>query len=181
MAGESNGYRAALAMRQPTPGLISSLTGTAGLPPFISFSTSYRELPPIPRRCKGVHLRVRARFGIDFRAIVNSPDPSASRGCRQDWFEWRPETPRGVLNSNQDSSSAEPCGSRAYGERLLSSYPLERFHRTRNGGSVRSQRTPRSAQTRQLLPVASRLQPIREPSCTRPIPRSETKASYNGR
>ena len=27
------------------PGLISSLPGTAGLPPFISFSTSYPELP----------------------------------------------------------------------------------------------------------------------------------------
>jgi hypothetical protein len=30
--------------RQLTPGLISSLSGTAGLPPFISFSTSYPEL-----------------------------------------------------------------------------------------------------------------------------------------
>jgi hypothetical protein len=48
--------------------------------------------------------------------------------------------------------------------------PLERFHRTRNGGTFRSQRTPRSAQTRQLLPVASRLRPIRKPSCARPIP-----------
>ena len=28
---------------QPTPGLISSLPGTAGLPPSISFSTSYPE------------------------------------------------------------------------------------------------------------------------------------------
>jgi hypothetical protein len=42
MAGGSNGYRAALVRRQLTPGLISSLPGTAGLPPFISFSTSYR-------------------------------------------------------------------------------------------------------------------------------------------
>ena len=40
MAGGSNGYRAVLARRQLTPGLISSLPGTAGLPPFISFSTS---------------------------------------------------------------------------------------------------------------------------------------------
>ena len=32
--------------RQLTPGLISSLPGTAGLPPFISFSTSYPELCP---------------------------------------------------------------------------------------------------------------------------------------
>ena len=41
MAG---GYRAALVRRQLTPGLISSLPGTAGLPPFISLSTSYPEL-----------------------------------------------------------------------------------------------------------------------------------------
>jgi len=44
MAGGSNGYRAALVRRQLTPGLISSLPGTAGLPPFIFFSTSYPEL-----------------------------------------------------------------------------------------------------------------------------------------
>ena len=41
------------AVRRPlTPGLISSLSGTAGLPPFISFSISYPELPPIPRHWK---------------------------------------------------------------------------------------------------------------------------------
>jgi hypothetical protein len=44
MAGGSDGYRAALVRRQLTPGLISSLAGTAVLPPFISFSTSYPEL-----------------------------------------------------------------------------------------------------------------------------------------
>src|SRR5213076_790021 len=44
MAGGSNGYRGALVRRQLTPGLISSLPGTAGLPPFIFFSTSYPEL-----------------------------------------------------------------------------------------------------------------------------------------
>ena len=49
-AGGSSGYRAALVRRPLTPGLISSLSGTAGLPPFISFSTSYPELPPRPRR-----------------------------------------------------------------------------------------------------------------------------------
>jgi hypothetical protein len=39
----------------------------------------YREPPPVPRRCKGAHLRVRAlNLRIDFRAIVNSPDPCAS-------------------------------------------------------------------------------------------------------
>jgi hypothetical protein len=41
MAGGSNGYRAALVRRQLMPGLISSLLGTAGLPPFIFSSTSY--------------------------------------------------------------------------------------------------------------------------------------------
>jgi len=44
MAGWSDGYRADLVRRQLTPELISSLPGTAGLPPFISFSTSYPEL-----------------------------------------------------------------------------------------------------------------------------------------
>ena len=44
MAGGSNGYRAVLVRRQLTLGLISSLPGTAGLPPYISFSTSYPEL-----------------------------------------------------------------------------------------------------------------------------------------
>ena len=48
--GGSNGYRAALVRRQLTPGLISSLPGTAGLPPFISFSTSYPELDSAVRR-----------------------------------------------------------------------------------------------------------------------------------
>src|SRR3989442_5161027 len=50
MAGGSNGYRAPLVRRQLTPGLISSLPGTAGLPPFISFSTSYPELDSAVRR-----------------------------------------------------------------------------------------------------------------------------------
>src|SRR5713101_3471941 len=49
MAGESNGYRAALLRRPLTPGLISSLLGTAGLPPFIFFSTSYPELDKADR------------------------------------------------------------------------------------------------------------------------------------
>jgi hypothetical protein len=50
MAGGSNGYQAALVRRQLTPGLISSLPNTAGLPPFISFSTSYPELNSAVRR-----------------------------------------------------------------------------------------------------------------------------------
>jgi len=51
MAGGSDGYRAALVRRQLTPGLISSSPGMAGLPPFISFSTSYPELDDL-RRCE---------------------------------------------------------------------------------------------------------------------------------
>src|SRR4029077_4390895 len=43
-----DGYRAGLVRRQLTPELISSLPGRAGLPPFISFSTSYPELD-LPR------------------------------------------------------------------------------------------------------------------------------------
>src|SRR5438034_9712629 len=39
-----DGYRVDVVRRQLTPGLISSLLGTAGLPPFISFSISYPEL-----------------------------------------------------------------------------------------------------------------------------------------
>ncbi len=50
MAGWSDGYRADLVRRRLTPGLISSLSGTAGLPPFISFSTSYPELNPAVRQ-----------------------------------------------------------------------------------------------------------------------------------
>ena len=42
--GRIQWYRDALVSRQFTPGLISSLPTTAGLPPFISFSTSYPEL-----------------------------------------------------------------------------------------------------------------------------------------
>jgi hypothetical protein len=48
MAVASNGYRAALVKHLLTPGLISSSSETAGLPPFISFSTSYPELRPVP-------------------------------------------------------------------------------------------------------------------------------------
>ena len=50
MAGGSNGSRAPLVRLQLTPGLISSLPRTAGLPLFISFSTSYRELDFAVRR-----------------------------------------------------------------------------------------------------------------------------------
>ena len=44
MPGGSDGYRAVPVRHPLTPGLISSLPGEGGLPPFISFSTSYPEL-----------------------------------------------------------------------------------------------------------------------------------------
>src|SRR5216684_3761844 len=44
MAGWSAGYQADRVRRQLTPGPISSLPGTAGLPSYISFSTSSPEL-----------------------------------------------------------------------------------------------------------------------------------------
>jgi hypothetical protein len=44
MADGSDGYRAVRVRRQLMLGLISSLLGTAGLPPFTSFSISYPEL-----------------------------------------------------------------------------------------------------------------------------------------
>jgi hypothetical protein len=50
MAGGSNRSRAPLVRLQLTPGLISSLPRTAGLPLFISFSTSYGELDSLVRR-----------------------------------------------------------------------------------------------------------------------------------
>ena len=46
-AGRVDGSRAVLVRRQRTPGLISSLPGTAGLPPCMSSATSYRELKAI--------------------------------------------------------------------------------------------------------------------------------------
>jgi hypothetical protein len=52
MAAGSNGLRAGLARRQFTPELISSLSAMAGLPPFISSSTSY------PERCEGFAQRL---------------------------------------------------------------------------------------------------------------------------
>jgi hypothetical protein len=53
-AGGSNGYQVLLARRQLTPGLISSLPKTAGLRPFISFSTSYPEIDSLRHaRCVG--------------------------------------------------------------------------------------------------------------------------------
>jgi hypothetical protein len=44
MADVSNVYRAALGKHRLMPILISSSRATVGLPPFISFSTSYAEL-----------------------------------------------------------------------------------------------------------------------------------------
>ena len=61
MAGGSSGCRAAPVSRQLTPGLISSLLGTAGLPPLISFSTSYPELRNLLGRYTKTRLMVALR------------------------------------------------------------------------------------------------------------------------
>ncbi len=45
-----DGCRAALVRSRLIPGLISSLPGMAGLPPFISFSASYPDLDPAVHR-----------------------------------------------------------------------------------------------------------------------------------
>ena len=50
MAGASDGYRAALVTRRLTPGLISSLLRTGGLPPSICFSTSYSRIFGLRRK-----------------------------------------------------------------------------------------------------------------------------------
>ena len=60
MAGGSNGYRANLARRRLTPGLISSLPEMVGLPPSISFSTSYPE-----RHSDLPQIKTCATFGVE--------------------------------------------------------------------------------------------------------------------
>jgi hypothetical protein len=80
MAGGSNGYRAALAMRQLTPGLISSLPETAGLPPFISSSTSYPELSVFCcQTAPDIEPVLRRVDGRPFTdgALYRCPDPAA--------------------------------------------------------------------------------------------------------
>src|SRR5260370_1697890 len=71
MAGWSAGYQAARVRRQLTRGPISSLPGTAGLPPFISFSTSYPELNSALAYCTDLmsaHLCIR-RLGASAGSV----------------------------------------------------------------------------------------------------------------
>ena len=72
MAGGSDGCRAALILRHLTPGLISSSPGTAGLPPFIAFSTSYPELDFVIVGCSGGEARGRRGLGT-LRSISCCP------------------------------------------------------------------------------------------------------------
>jgi hypothetical protein len=84
MADGCNGYRVALVRRQRTPELISSLPGTAGLPPFISFSISYPELDSamlntLTRRINVERVTVTSRKSLQdvlskFDAAVGRPD-----------------------------------------------------------------------------------------------------------
>src|SRR5207247_5563700 len=81
MAVASNGYRAALMKHLLTPGLISSSSGTAGLPPFISFSTSYPELRSVPnwmaRRGQGAGNR-RGQGGLMAVLVSRHAEPCAA-------------------------------------------------------------------------------------------------------
>jgi hypothetical protein len=65
MAGGSNTCRATLEGRQLTLALISSLSGTAGSQPFISFSTNYAELSSIFTYVSGLRSKAKTncRFG----------------------------------------------------------------------------------------------------------------------
>src|SRR6201998_1154568 len=98
MAGGSNGYRAALVRRQITPGLISSLPGTAGLPPFISFSTSspdheafqiWIDRGSMSKRHRGHLTNGEIKyakeptdvFGQECRLRLKRPPPNAARPC----------------------------------------------------------------------------------------------------
>src|SRR6185503_8981788 len=82
MAGGSNGYRAALARHQLTPGLISSLPGTAGLPPYISFSTSY---PAFKETCfMSTHLTISPNEAADRLAIRELIEAYAHCADRRD-------------------------------------------------------------------------------------------------
>src|SRR6266849_1167402 len=78
MAGGSDGYQAALVRRQLTPGLISSLPGTAGLPPFISFSTSYGELDSAVRRpMLRIGKRRQEYFAVAQAALLEAKHPKS--------------------------------------------------------------------------------------------------------
>ena len=82
MVGGSNGYRAALARRQLTPGQISSSPETAGLRLFISFSTSYAELDSARA----------TSYNVDGERVIAVPPPSAVLGVS--YKRQCPETPR---------------------------------------------------------------------------------------
>jgi SnoaL-like domain len=83
MAGGFGGSRAVLVRRQLTPGLISSLPATAGLPPYISFSTSYPELSK--ETCfMSTHLTVSPNEAADRLAIRELVEAYAHCADRRD-------------------------------------------------------------------------------------------------
>src|SRR6266478_4364226 len=91
MAGWSAGYRAARVRRQLTPGPISSLPGTAGLPPFISFSTSYPELNSAILRHTDNERFCRQTGSYGVVAALNESKSRFARGRREllHWPEHR--------------------------------------------------------------------------------------------
>jgi len=88
--GRSDGWRAALVRRQLMPGLISSLPAMAGLPPFISSSTSYPELDSRAASLPGDRRIVHRQPGVARNhSVPHEPRgwcvfdiPSGIRDCR---------------------------------------------------------------------------------------------------
>ena len=78
MAVGSNGYRAALVRRQLTPGPSSLLPGTVGLPPFIFFSTSYPELPRMPK-CMTRRLLSQRASAVSKPGSSRAREPAAAK------------------------------------------------------------------------------------------------------
>src|SRR5437879_9087534 len=80
MAGWSVGYQAVRVRRQLTPGPISSLPGTAGLPPFIFFSTNYPDLDSAVLRHR------------DNERFVGDPEIEIPELVTSEWTVIRPES-----------------------------------------------------------------------------------------
>jgi hypothetical protein len=71
-------------MRHLTPGLISSSPGTAGLPPFIAFSTSYPKLDSVA--AAGIETWSRRNSAFGTKRTSNCPQAMSAFGGKSDTF-----------------------------------------------------------------------------------------------
>ena len=131
MAGGSNGYRAARLRRQLAPGLISSTPGTAGLPRFISFSTSYPETvhreqnenytklvhgiwTGRSRFCKVIPVcsfyivRDRQLWTCATEDLTRGQRAIACNGLREPWQLWEPRQSE-ICNLHTAPARGSPC------------------------------------------------------------------------